>query len=105
VESGQDPLRSHHRGLLEGAGLAPILFAALYLELNPIEYIWSYLKTSPLANLTCPDVAVLAATGRRHTRLLQHKPTCYVFSSATVRLLYVYTQDLLMPNINNWSIL
>lgn len=43
-------------------------------ELNPVEYLWRYLKTKPLANLACPDVAALAAAGRRHARSLQHKP-------------------------------
>jgi transposase len=43
-------------------------------ELNPLEYLWGYLKTNPLANLACPEVGLLAATGRRHTRSLQRKP-------------------------------
>jgi transposase len=43
-------------------------------ELNPVEYVWGYLKTNPLANLACPEVGLLAATGRRHARSLQHKP-------------------------------
>lgn len=43
-------------------------------ELNPVEYLWSYLKTNPLANLACPEVALLAAAGRRHARSLQHQP-------------------------------
>ena len=43
-------------------------------ELNPVEYVSGYLKSNPLANLACPEVGVLAATGRRHTRSLQHKP-------------------------------
>lgn len=42
-------------------------------ELNPVEYVWSYLKTKPLANLACPDVETLAVTGRRHARALQYK--------------------------------
>ncbi len=42
-------------------------------ELNPVEYVWSYLKTNPLANLAYPDVALLARAGRRHARALQHK--------------------------------
>jgi transposase len=43
-------------------------------ELNPVEYVWSYLKTKPLANLACPDVEVLATVGRHHARSLQRKP-------------------------------
>lgn len=42
-------------------------------ELNPVEYLWSYLKTNPLANLAYPEVTLLAAAGRRHARSLQHK--------------------------------
>jgi transposase len=37
-------------------------------ELNPVEYLWSYLKTNPLANLACPEVALLAAAGRAPPR-------------------------------------
>lgn len=43
-------------------------------ELNPVEYVWDYLKTKPLANLAYPDVEVLATVGRRHARSLQRKP-------------------------------
>ncbi len=39
-------------------------------ELNPVEYVWSYLKTKPLANLACPDVGRLAVLGRRHRKRL-----------------------------------
>jgi len=49
-------------------------FPAYAPELNPVEYVWSYLKTKPLANLACPDVDRLAVSGRRHTRSLQHQP-------------------------------
>lgn len=42
-------------------------------ELNPVERLWSYLKTNPLANLAYPEVALLAAAARRHARSLQHK--------------------------------
>jgi len=43
-------------------------------ELNPVEYVWSYLKTKPLANLACPDVDELAIVGRRHARSIQRQP-------------------------------
>lgn len=42
-------------------------------ELNPVEYVWSYLKTNPLANWAFNDVETLAQTARRHGRSLQHK--------------------------------
>jgi len=43
-------------------------------ELNPVEYVWSYLKTKPLANLACPNVDELAVVGRRHARSIQRQP-------------------------------
>ena len=43
-------------------------------ELNPIEYVWSYLKLNPLANLAFFDLEELTTTARRHTRSLQRKP-------------------------------
>lgn len=49
-------------------------FPAHAPELNPVECLWSYIKTNPLANPACPEVASLAAAGRRHTRSLQRQP-------------------------------
>lgn len=43
-------------------------------ELNPVEYLWSYLKMNPLANHPIPDVFTLADLTRRHGRSLQHQP-------------------------------
>jgi putative transposase len=63
----------HNAILLEVMGWRQFYLPPYAPELNPVEYVWSYLKTNPLANLACPDVAVLAA-GRRHTRSLQHRP-------------------------------
>lgn len=67
-----------HRGLHPAVFLDVMGWLQFYLppyapELNPVEYAWSYLKTNPLANLACPNLAVLAASGRRHTRSLQYK--------------------------------
>ena len=42
-------------------------------ELNPIEYLWGYLKANPLANLAMPDVDELADVARSHARSLQHR--------------------------------
>lgn len=42
-------------------------------ELNPVEYIWGYLKRNPLANLPFPDLLSLAKTARRHTKTIQKK--------------------------------
>jgi transposase len=43
-------------------------------ELNPIEYLWGYLKMNPLANAPIFDPDELAVTARCHTRALQHHP-------------------------------
>ncbi len=68
-----------HRGLNIAVFLDVMQWGQFYFppyapELNPVEYLWSYLKTNPLANLACPQVALLAAAGRRHARSLQYKP-------------------------------
>lgn len=43
-------------------------------ELNPVEYLWAYLKNNPLANAAFFDVEILADTARAHTRSLQQQP-------------------------------
>lgn len=43
-------------------------------ELNPIEYVWGYLKLNPLANPAFFDLEQLTTTARDHTRSLQRKP-------------------------------
>lgn len=68
-----------HRGLHTAVFLDVLEWRQFYFppyapELNPVEYLWSYLKTNRLANLACPDVTLLAAAGRRHARSLQHLP-------------------------------
>lgn len=42
-------------------------------ELNPVEYVWSYAKMNPLANVTAMDVAELATGTRRSVRSIQRK--------------------------------
>jgi hypothetical protein len=42
-------------------------------ELNPVEYVWSYTKMNPLANVTAMDVAELATGTRRSVRSIQKK--------------------------------
>lgn len=44
-------------------------------ELNPVEYLWSYLKNNPLANIALMQLDPLAKLARRHTRRLQHNQT------------------------------
>lgn len=43
-------------------------------ELNPVEYLWGYLKTNPLANAAYFDVDTLAERTRTCTRSVQHQP-------------------------------
>ena len=43
-------------------------------ELNPVEYVWGYLKLNPLANLAFFDLEELTTTARSQTRSLQRKP-------------------------------
>ena len=42
-------------------------------ELNPVEYVWSYLKMNPLANCALFEVNSLAKATRSHVRSLQRK--------------------------------
>jgi hypothetical protein len=43
-------------------------------ELNPVEYLWAYLKTNPLANDPAIDLPHLTARARRAARSVQHQP-------------------------------
>ena len=66
-----------HRGktvqayLHETPMIRSILLPPSAPELNPTEYLWSYLKTNPLANLAPLDLATLTAAARHHARSLQ----------------------------------
>lgn len=43
-------------------------------ELNPVEYLWAYLKTNQLANAPAFDLPSLAHRARRAARSVQHQP-------------------------------
>jgi transposase len=43
-------------------------------ELNPVEYLWSYLKTNPLANAPAFDLHTLAHRTRRAAFCVQRRP-------------------------------
>ena len=43
-------------------------------ELNPVEYVWGYLKTNPLANRPELDIDALTISTRHSTRCLQNQP-------------------------------
>ena len=69
-----------HRAIATQAWLAatpaihPTAFPPYAPDLNPVEFIWTWLKTNPLANLACLDLDTLSTTARHHTRSLQHQP-------------------------------
>ena len=63
----QDFLAAHRQ-------LATEFFPPYAPELNPIEYVWGYLKLNPLANLAFFDLEELTTTARSQTRSLQRKP-------------------------------
>ena len=54
--------------------ICPFFFPPYAPELNPVEYVWGYLKTNPLANLALTDINALVTVTRHHSRSLQHKP-------------------------------
>lgn len=70
-----------HRSLLTKAFVAehPRIHAfplpAYAPELNPVEYLWAYLKTNPLANLAPMEVSSLALGTRRASRSVQRRPS------------------------------
>ena len=69
-----------HRSLLTRAFLADhprihvFPFPAYAPELNPVEYLWAYLKLNPLANLALTELNPLADAARQATRSVQHRP-------------------------------
>ena len=69
-----------HRSLLTRAFLAGRLHIHVFSfppyapELNPVEYLWAYLKLNPLANLALREVPTLADATRRASRSVQHRP-------------------------------
>lgn len=54
------------------AALRTVFLPPYAPELNPVEYLWSYLKLNPLANFAFFEVAKLAQAARRSTRSIQH---------------------------------
>ncbi len=43
-------------------------------ELNPVEYLWSFLKVNPMANLALLEVPALTDATRRASRSVQRRP-------------------------------
>jgi transposase len=61
------------RALIGKRDIHPFFFPPYAPELNPVENLWGYLKTNPMANLAPLDVLTLAKTTRHHGRSLQRK--------------------------------
>lgn len=73
-----DRLRAHRARLVQrwlGATpqIAVFWFPPYAPELNPVEYVWAYLKGNPMANRALTTVEQIARTARRHGRALQHR--------------------------------
>jgi len=75
-----DGLRAHQsrlvRGFVEATRGAIQLerLPAYAPELNPVEYIWGYLKQHALGNFCAHDFAHLSDTARRKLRSMQRRP-------------------------------
>ena len=54
--------------------LQPALLPPYAPELNPVETLFAYLKTNPLANLACLQLDDLRRRAHQHSRRLQHRP-------------------------------
>ena len=70
-----------HRGrtvrayIQETPAVRAVLLPPYAPELDPVEYLWSYLKTNPLANLAPTDLDPLTDAARHHARSLQRNET------------------------------
>lgn len=76
-----DGLKAHHsrlvRGFVESTDGAIQLerLPAYAPELNPVEYIWGYLKHHALANFCAHDFGQLTDVARQKLRSMQRRPT------------------------------
>lgn len=55
------------------ADLHPFFFPSYAPELNPVEYLWSYCKTNPMANRAVYEVTELATVTRACGRSIQRR--------------------------------
>ena len=76
-----DGLRAHRsklvRRYVEGDGVdIQLAFLPAYApELNPVEYLWGYLKTHELGNLCASTLHQVSDFARRRLRSMQRRPT------------------------------
>ena len=59
--------------LSTGTAAGSAFLPAYAPELNPVEYVWSYLKVNPLANAAILNLEDLTTTTRHHARSLQRR--------------------------------
>ena len=93
-----------HQGALINECIPPRSAHLEYLppyepELNPVEYLWAWLKTNPLANDPIVDLDLLADRTRRAAASVQRQqPLLRAFlpSSDTPAFLYACIRTLLM---------
>lgn len=62
-----------HRWLQRHPGVHVEFLPPYAPELNPVEYVWSYLKSNPLANIALTEIDSLTHLARCHSRKLQHR--------------------------------
>ena len=65
--------KSVSRFLEQNPTLHTVLLPPYAPELNPVEMVWGYLQTNPLANFAFFDLPTLTATTRHHGRRLQRR--------------------------------
>jgi transposase len=73
-----DRLRAHRskavsQYLERTSSLHPVLLPPYAPELNPVEMVWGYLKTNPLANFAFLNLPTLTTTTRHYGRRLQRR--------------------------------
>jgi hypothetical protein len=73
-----DRLRAHRSKSVsqfveQTSSLHTVLLPPYAPELNPVEMVWGYLQTNPLANFAFFDLPTLTATTRHHGRRLQRR--------------------------------
>jgi hypothetical protein len=73
-----DRLRAHRsqsvsQFLEQTPSLHTVLLPPYAPELNPVEMVWGYLETNPLANFAFFDLPRLTAAARAHGRRLQQR--------------------------------
>jgi transposase len=80
--------------------------------LNPVEYIWSYLKANPMANDPYSDTGTLAGAARRNGKAIQrreellrsflkHSPFFYVFYRTLFIQVSIMIEESPLPRTEN----